>query len=282
MSTWKAELTTVFEAPNPGHTILRHRQSVGPLALQKILYPEGLGIAHGFLLHPPSGIAGGDTISISSRVKPNAHALLTTPGAARWYKSNGQLSIQRLHVVVEDHACLEWLPSENIFFDHADAQMATTIHLAPTARFVGWELMQFGQRQSLESLAHPWHQARVRADTEIIIAGGLDWQESAQFSSENVLIDPAVHGTAGFSVSGTLWAYCSDPLSEVDKEAWPQQTDFSTEIRAGLTQLPSGLVVFRVLAVEAEIARQALIRAWSLLRPWAAGRQATPLRIWAT
>ena len=282
MSVWKAELSTVFASQGQGSTVLRHRRSTGPMALQKVLYPEGPSVAHAFFLHPPSGIAGGDDLCISTTVTSGGHAVVSTPGAARWYKSNGQLSIQRLHVVVEDHACLEWLPSENIFFDHADAQMATTIHLASTARFVGWELMQFGQRQSLESLAHPWHQARVRADTEISIAGGLDWQESAQFSSENVLTDPAVHGTAGFSVSGTLWAYCADPLSEVDKEVWPQQTDFSTEIRTGLTQLPSGLVVFRVLAVEAEIARQALIRAWSLLRPWAAGRQATPLRIWST
>nr|UOZ97351.1 Urease accessory protein UreD [Cupriavidus sp.] len=282
MSVWKAELSTVFEASTFGSTILRHRQSYGPMALQKILYPEGPAIAHGFLLHPPSGIAGGDALSISSRVLPNAHALLTTPGAARWYKANGQVAQQQLQITVEDHGCLEWLPSENIFFDECQARLITDIRLAPAARFIGWEVMQFGQRQSLQSTDHLWRSASVQVDASVTIGDCLDWKELAAFSPQNVHHRPAIQGTGGFPVHGTLWAYSDQPLSESDQESWSRLASFSSALRSGFTQLPSGLVVFRVLALETEIARSALVQAWEFLRPWAVGRTAQPLRIWAT
>jgi len=282
MSTWKAELTTVFEAPNPGHTILRHRQSVGPLALQKILYPEGLGIAHGFLLHPPSGIAGGDTISISSRVKPNAHALLTTPGAARWYKANQETASQNVEILVEDHGCLEWLPSENIFFDACQARLRTEIRLARSARFIGWEILQFGQQRSLQTTAHTWSHGGARLDTSVVVNGCLDWKELAEFTTDNVYEHPSMQGMGGFSVHGTLWAYCGKFLPEADQDVCQQQTQFLPELRSGFTQFPSGLLVFRVLARETEAARKALALVWASLRPWAVGRPAEPLRIWAT
>ncbi|MBM3375163.1 MAG: urease accessory protein [Betaproteobacteria bacterium] len=282
MPVWKAELSTVFEAPYPGATVLGHRQSGGPMALQKILYPEGPSIAHAFILHPPSGIAGGDLISIASQVKPGAHALLTTPGAARWYKANGQYAEQQVHITVEDDGCLEWLPSENIFFDECQARLITEIRLAPAARFLGWEVMQFGQQQSLQSTGHVWRSAWVRVDASVTIDTCLDWKELAAFSPENVHHRPAIQGTGGFPVHGTLWAYSGQPLSESDQDSCARLASFSSALRSGFTQLPSGLVVFRVLASETEVARSALIQAWALLRPWAVGRTAEPLRIWAT
>ena len=37
-----------------------------------------------------------------------AHALLTTPGASKWYRSAGPEAAQRLRFDVEDDATLEW------------------------------------------------------------------------------------------------------------------------------------------------------------------------------
>lgn len=282
MSTWRAELATVFEAPRPGITILQHRQSLGPLALQKILYPEGPGIAHGFLLHPPSGIAGGDTLSISVRVKPYAHALLTTPGAARWYKAHEETASQNVEILVEDDGCLEWLPSENIFFDACQARLRTEIRLATSARFIGWEVIQFGQQRSLQASAHTWSHGSGRLDTSVIVNGCLDWKELAEFTTGNVYERPSMLGMGGFSVHGTLWAYCGELLPEADRDACQQQTQFLPELRSGFTQFPSGLLIFRVLAYETESARKALAHVWASLRPWVVGRPAEPLRIWAT
>jgi urease accessory protein len=262
--------------------VLSDRQSVGPMAVQKILYPEGPGVAHTFVLHPPSGIAGGDHLSVAVQVDSGAHALMTTPGATRWYKANGRNACQQVVLDVSDHASLEWLPSENIFFDQAQAQMRSRVALAPTARFIGWEVMQFGQRQALDSYDHDWDAANVSVMQSIEIAGQCDWQESARYTDETVAKLFSVQGTAGYPVVGTLWAYGPDCLPESDREAWVQQMAFSSDVRSGCTQLPSGLVVLRVLARETDRAREVLMQAWEWLRPWAVGKPAQPLRIWAT
>ena len=58
-STWQASLALGF-ARRDDSTILARREHRGPLRVQKPLYPEGPGVCHAIVLHPPAGIAGGD------------------------------------------------------------------------------------------------------------------------------------------------------------------------------------------------------------------------------
>jgi hypothetical protein len=53
--------------------------------------------------------------------------------------------------------------------------MRSRVVLAPTARFIGWEGMQFGQRQALASYDHDWDAASVSVLQSIEIAGQCDW-----------------------------------------------------------------------------------------------------------
>lgn len=283
LAPWRGRLSLVF-ASSRGATILEDRRTEGPVALQKILYPEGTDTAHTFILHPPSGVAGGDDLMISVRVMPKAHALITTPGATRWYKSNGRLARQEISLTIEDEACMEWLPSENIFFDQVDAQIVSKIHLQLNSRFIGWELMQFGQRESLATMIHRWRQARVDLSGTVTLHGQLDWLESARFSEEDLRTRPLMQGTGGYAVMGTLWAYSPELLIEDSKDQWRGQIVLSScaALRAGMTQLSSGLVIYRVLGLEADRVRDELIGIWERLRPWVAKRRAELLRIWAT
>ena len=88
--------------------------------VQKALYPEGPGVCHVTVLHPPGGIAGGDALVIAASLADSAHAVLTTPGATKWYRSIAGQASQRLEFVVEAGATLEWLPRENILFDASE------------------------------------------------------------------------------------------------------------------------------------------------------------------
>jgi urease accessory protein len=51
--TWDAELNLGY-ALRAGRTTLTRRSSRGPLAVQKMLYPEGDHVCHAILLHPPA------------------------------------------------------------------------------------------------------------------------------------------------------------------------------------------------------------------------------------
>jgi len=125
---WKAELALGFERRG-AKSVLAARRHDGPLALQKPLYPEGEGVCHAIVLHPPGGIAGGDELEIAARVGEGAHALLTTPGAGKWYRSAGAWARQSLGFEVARGACLEWLPQETIVFDGALAGMRSEVRL---------------------------------------------------------------------------------------------------------------------------------------------------------
>src|SRR5881394_3228866 len=135
---WKAELRLGFAAEN-GRTVLRERRSEGPLVVQKPLYPDGESVCHAIVVHPPGGIAGGDQLSLKVRAGEGAHALLTTPGAAKWYRSGGAWAEQSLDFDVD--GTLEWLPRETIVFDSALAGLRTRISLGEKASFIGWEVM---------------------------------------------------------------------------------------------------------------------------------------------
>ena len=94
-AAWQATLRLRF-ADDHGVTRLVERTHSGPLRVQKPLYPEGDRICHAIVVHPPGGVVGGDTLQIDVEAGAGAHALLTTPGAGKWYRANGKVSRQRV------------------------------------------------------------------------------------------------------------------------------------------------------------------------------------------
>ena len=167
---WKAELALRFERADD-RTVLAARRHDGPLVVQKPLYPEGGAVCHAIVIHPPAGIAGGDELALEARAGAGAHALLTTPGAGKWYRSAGPWARQRLDFEVGPGALLEWLPQETIVFDGALASLASEVRLEGDARYLGWEILCLGRTGSGERFvqrrnpprqpALPGRQARV-------------------------------------------------------------------------------------------------------------------------
>ena len=131
LARWSARLELGFRADDRG-TRLAHRAHHGPLVVQKPLYPEGDSVCHVIVVHPPGGIAGGDELRIDLEVGAGASALVTTPGAAKWYRSAGPVARQSVALRVE--GCLEWLPQEAIVFDGARASSSLEVDLGEIGR----------------------------------------------------------------------------------------------------------------------------------------------------
>lgn len=269
---WQAELELAYarvgEATRPVT-----RRHLGPLRVQRHLYPEGPGVCQHIVVHPPGGIAGGDSLELDIRVGDSAWAQLTSPGAAKWYRAD-QPARQHLALRVEAGATLEWLPQETIVFSGAQARLETRIDLAADARLLYWDIVALGRPASGERFTD----GDVRAALNIRRDGQLLWHERQRLVGGDGLLDAPI-GLDGQPVFATLLA---------TGEASPEQLDQCRalgENRAGLrgdlSQLP-GLVVARCLAAEALDARAWLIDLWHLLRPALLGRDARPPRIWTT
>ena len=273
-SGWRAELALQF-ARRGERTLLTARRHAGPLRVQKALYPEGDAVCHAIVLHPPAGIAGGDELEIKVAVEPDAHALLTTPGAGKWYRSIAPWAQQAVHLEVAAGARLEWLPQETIFFSGCRASISHRVTLASGARYLGWDVWCMGRTASGER----FDQGTLRVATEIRLANQVLWIEQGCLSGgSNLLTSPA--GLAGRSVCGTLLVAGAEITPELllaCRALMPREAD----ALHGITALPH-LLVARYLGDSSEAARAWFVELWRLLRPALMGREAQPPRIWST
>jgi urease accessory protein len=271
LASWKAELRLEFER-REGRTVLAKRRHEGPLVVQKPLYPEGDAVCHAIVVHPPAGIAGGDELEFSACAGEGAHALLTTPGAGKWYRSGGAWARQRLEFDAREGACIEWLPQETIVYDGALADMRTEVRLAAGACFIGWEILCLGRSGSGERFAR----GACRLQTSLQQDGKALWFERGRIEGGSPLLESQV-GLTGAPVCATLLAVAPglDVLLSRCREAQPESGE-------GAVSLLPGVLVARYLGSSSEAAKRYFTQLWRLLRPVVGGIEAREPRIWST
>ena len=272
-STWHARLALGF-ADDAGTTRLVERAHLGPLRVQKALYPEGGAVCHAIIVHPPGGVVGGDQLAISARVGPAAHAFLTTPGAAKWYKANGKVSRQQVRIDIAAGAALEWMPQESIFFNQAHVELEQSITLAADANYIGCEIFCLGRRASGESFTS----GRISQRTQIRRGGKLLWWEQGVLGGAGAALNSAL-GLNGQTVCATLIAV--GPPLPAPVLASLRALAAEGGAGFGVTQMKNVLLA-RYLGHDSEAARHAMLAVWRQVRPHLLGREALVPRIWNT
>jgi urease accessory protein len=264
---WRAELELGF-ARSGSKTILARRRHVGPLTVQRPFYPEG-GVCHVYLLHPPGGVVAGDELAFRVAAETGAEALVTTPAAGKFYRSDGPLARQAVTLDVGAGAALEWLPQETIVYAGAQVVSDLRVELKTGARFIGWEILALGRPASGER----FETGAARLDWRIDLDGQPLYLERQQWDAQACA---ANWGLRGRAACGTLFAW---PASERALEA--VRALIGEDLDRGVT-LIDGLLVCRALDPRADWLRQFFLRVWETLRPEIVGRLACPPRIWAT
>lgn len=284
---WKAQLSLSYS--NRGDkTVLKHRSQQGPLAIQRPLYPEG-ATCHTYLLHPPGGVVGGDTLNIAVTVEPFAQSLITTPGATKFYRSDSKYAHQKQILSVKKGARLEWLPQENIFFPNAYSRLDTEVHLEEGAQFVGWEMHCFGRPALKEGfeLGHLVGKTEIYYEGKRLLVEGINFHGGDKFMINK--------GLLGRSMVGALYINEDDPelfelvqsllLSIVQSQTSDEDSGFNQllnqQLLLSVTQL-EGLMVVRALGEWSEDILSAFTLVWQLVREHWTGNSPTAPRIWAT
>jgi urease accessory protein len=273
LAPWPARLALGF-ARRGAATRLVHRAHQGPLRVQRALHPEGAQVCHAIVLHPPGGIAGGDQLRIDVHVQAGAHALLTTPGAAKWYKSAGRQASQHVHLRLAAGSVAEWLPQETIVFDQALARSSLRVDLDEGATYCGWDIVCLGRRAAGEG----FEQGCWRSDTQVFFKGGPLWIERGRVDGGSPWARSPL-GLNGDTVWGTLALAGPEPRpADVERL---RALRLPVGVRLAVTALPRVLLV-RAIGPTAEPVRQALQACWGALREPVLGLPAQLPRIWST
>ena len=260
-----------------GDTTRAHDRHDGPLRVLQRLYPEGPAICHHVLVHPPGGMVAGDTLAIDITLAEGSHALLTTPGAARFYRSSGAPAVQTLHARVADGARLEWLPLETLAYSGCLGENRLRFELAAGAQTLGWDVLALG----LPAAGEPFERGRFTQHIEI----PGHWLERGAIAADDHLLLDSPLGLAGHRVMGTLWLAAGSALPTALRESLleaAREADTPPTLAAGATAPDDTLVLLRVLADRVEPLMDLLKRVRGRWRELAWGLTSGAPRIWRT
>jgi urease accessory protein len=275
---WPARL--VLTAARDGANATRvHARHDGPLRLLKTLYPEGAGIAHAVLVHPPGGLVGGDRLDIQLDLQPGAHLLVTTPAATRFYRSNAGEAAQVVHAHVGEGARLEWLPQETLAYPACIARNEVRLNLAPGASLFATEVLGLG----LPAAAQPFDTGRLLQHLEI--GGQCQWLDRGWLDAADKALLDGPCGLAGHRVLGTLAYAQAGALEDGEALLTLSRALLDGVPLSGITHLagPRGAVLLaRVVGDEVEAVTLALRRVRALWRERLWSLRTGDPRIWAT
>ena len=274
---WNASLQIDYSL-QAGRTVARYLHN-GPLRILRSLYPEGDAICHNVLVHPPGGLVGGDTLNLTISAASGSHALVTTPGATRFYKSLGESALQHTHISLESGARMEWLPLEAICYTGCLAENRLQLKLAPGSELMAWDVTALG----LPAAGQPFERGSFCQRIEM---PGI-WLERGRINaSDRRLLDSPL-GFAGNRCLASIF-FCTG--STLERKRRDQALDCAREVleqhalrnTAGVTSPNDHVVVVRVLAPLVEPAMNLLRQVWAVWRQELWQVQPASPRIWAT
>ena len=278
---WRGSLALAYRCePLAGapRTVLHDRHD-GPLRVLASLYPEAPAVCHSVLVHPPGGLVGGDDLSIELTLAPGAHALVTTPGATRFYRSLGAPATQTLAAQVQAGARLEWLPLETLAYSGCIGRNSMRFALQPGAEMIGWDVLALGLPASNLAFERGSFEQRIELPGRWLERGMID-------AADTRLLDSPV-GWAGHRVLATLWFAAGTALAAERRNCLLDLARAACDAHplkptAGTTAVDEAVVVLRVLAPRVEPAMLLLTQVWALWREAAWQMPACIPRVWRT
>jgi len=274
--TWNA--TLALDYTRQAEKTVAHFRHSGPLRILQSLYPEGDGICHNVIVHPPGGLVGGDTLDLKFTAGPGTHGLITTPGATRFYRSTGEPALQRTELSLETGARMEWLPLEAICYSGCLAENRLTMRLAPGAELIGWDVTALG----LPAASLPFASGSFCQHIEV---PGV-WLERARIAASDTLLMNSPLGLAGQRCLASIFFVAG---SKLERHRRQQALDVARQVieahalcaTAGATSPDGQVVVVRVLAPLVEPAMTLLKQVWQAWRGHFWQQSAATPRIWS-
>ncbi len=275
--SWHANLQLEYTV-RASRTVAHHQHN-GPLRILQSLYPEGDGICHNVLVHPPGGLVGGDTLNLNVNAGAGSHGLITTPGATRFYKSLGEPALQHTQIKLAEGARLEWLPMEAICHNGCLAENRLSMALAPSAELMGWDVTALG----LPHANQPFSRGSFCQHIEL---PGV-WLERGRMDADDKRLLEGPVGLAGHKCLASLFFVSGSAMARDRRQT---ALDVAREVigshglhaTAGTTSPNAQVVVVRALAPVVEPAMDLLRKIRGVWREHLWQLSGANPRIWNT
>lgn len=271
---WHARLQLNYW--HDGATTHLHFLHEGPLRVLRTLYPESSEVAHTVVIHPPGGVVEGDRLTLQVHVAPQAHALLTTIGATRFYRCDGMTAEQWVQLDVQANARLEWLPLETIAYPGTQGRNKLIFALAEGAQLIAWDVLSLG----LPAAGQPFD----RGTFEQSLHWPGVWRDEGLLRGEDRRLLDSPLGWAGHACLGTLVFASGTPLVAEQRDTLLQAIrnllPWEQQLRAAATSPDPRVIVVRALAPMVEPIFRIFEPVWVRLRTLTWARPGVPLRSW--
>lgn len=286
-NAWLASLALTF-CLTPSGTQLTRTERNGPLSVQKAFYPEGSDCAHIYLLHPPAGIVSGDELRIKISVNEQAHCLVTTPGANRFYRARENMTIgdskqiQHCELFLAPEAKCENFPLETIVYEGADGVNTVDVHLTSESAFLGWDITCLGLPRSGQFFkkGHYSQLNRIYLEGTLLYHDRIAIKPSTQ-------VHQHIAGLNKHNVFATFMAYApKNQLSKIKHDALlvmlrDEVIAADVQEKVSISQVRQ-LLIIRYLGEHAEECKDIFIKLWQIIRPIYLNKTANIPRIWHT
>ena len=267
---WIAELNLNFSRSKE-KTFLSKRNHIGPLTIQRPFYPEG-DICHVYLLHPPGGIVGGDSLTVNINSEEFSKALITMPGATKIYRTlQNKFSEVNQNIIIQKNSVLEWLPMETIIFPGACSNISTKFSLNENAKIAAWEIQCLGR----PAIQEKFNMGEINLNFEV-------WRDEKPIIIDKFQVNESnldnIAGLRGYPVLGTFVLSIDDEqMINTIRDLIPDNDLYV----AGVTQMDY-LIIIRCLSFKTHLIHEIFKNIWVKTRHLIAGKQASSPRIWST
>ena len=199
MRSWRGSISLETRKIR-GSTRLSSFKHEGPLRVQRPFLQDD-GSCHIYLIHPPGGVVGGDSLLVHFEGHEKTNTVITSSAASKFYSCEGGLPDQKVSqdFKIGKGSLLEWVPQENIFFEGAKTNLTNNITLFGESCFLGWEIMVLGRKGSDKKR----FAGALRSSTNIVKDGCLIHRDFFEYSPK---MDSSSWGLQGKHVLGSLIA----------------------------------------------------------------------------
>lgn len=232
-----------------------------PLKASRVLYPDGGKTATVYLMESSGGMVAGDYNEYNVHVKEGASVCLKPQSATKVYPSfNDMFTRQKIGIILEEQAELEWSREEIIPYKNSSFRGATTIEMSSSSSLLWGEILYPGREKRGESfLFNQFH-----SHFEV-------WVEDECLAYDSLRLDPSEQNLQHigvlehFNYVGSVW-FISPKVADLDEKIINAGLHGSHQHRVGVTRLNGNGMLIRWLSNSLPTLKKEMGKAFQLFK----------------